>query len=344
MKKQNVVLFDSNEKEAAEYIQGLCSETKSEWKLVIETANKGRESRFYNVTRYTKYFLFPLKIFFDRKKYNVIIGWQAFYGILFAFYCRLFHVTKRNKLVIQHFIYKKKGGILGRIYDWFVHFAVSSEYVDLIVTCSSQYVDTLKKEFHLKDSQVAFARFGVNDFTKWVENNDLEEKNFVLSVGRSNRDWDFLIESLAGQPFKVIICCDELHRSNLADNIIIKNDVNGIEAFKYMQNCKCAVIPIKNGELSAGETVLLQQMCFGKTIIITRPSSLANDYIKNGENGIVIEKKQNELQEAVNTIFEDDKYCSMLSGNARRDFVSQYSLFTHGKAVGAILSEHKIIV
>jgi hypothetical protein len=43
--------------------------------------------------------------------------------------------------------------------------------------------------------------------------------------GRSNRDWDFLINSLAGSSYTVKIVCDELHRDNLPSNIEIHNNV-----------------------------------------------------------------------------------------------------------------------
>lgn len=343
MGKINVVLFDSNEKEAIEYMNGLRRETNIDWKLEVVTANQGRGKKFADIRRYAKYFTCPLNVFFKRRQYGIIIGWQAFYGIIFAFYCRLFHVKKENRVVIQHFIFKEKKGLIGKIYHSFVHYAVSSQYIDLIITCSRSYVDTLKQEFGLPDEKVAFAHFGVNDFTKWLEKNDLKDDGFILSVGRSNRDWDFLIKALECQSHRVVICCDTLHRENVKSNITIKNDVQGIEAFKYMERCKCSVIPIDDGKLSSGETVLLQQMCFGKPIIITRPSSLANDYITDGINGIVIDKNAEQLINAVDALYEDAEYCLRIGNRARMDFVEYYSLEAHAKSVGRILKEKKMI-
>lgn len=121
---RNVVLSDSNEKEAAEYMSGLKASTGCDWQLRVFTANRDSGSVIANLRRYAKYFVFPFRIFLERKKYDVIIAWQAFYGIIFAFYCRLFHIKKQNRLVIQHFIYKPKKGFVGRIYRSFLNYCI----------------------------------------------------------------------------------------------------------------------------------------------------------------------------------------------------------------------------
>ena len=343
MEQRNIVLFDSNEKEASEYLEGVRESTDCEWDLKVVTANEGRECRLYNLKRYMKYFTCPFNVFLNRKKYKTIIGWQAFYGIILAFYCRLFHVKKSFKLIVQHFIYKPKKGFVGKLYYKFLQYAIGGGYIDLIISCSRDYVDIIRETFGLKMEQVAFAPFGVNDFRQWVNQNDLQKKDYILSVGRSNRDWEFLIQSLADCGYSVIICCDELKVKELPENIIVKNDVNGLETFKYMQNCKCAVIPIKDGALSSGETVLLQQMCFEKPIIITEPSSLASDYIVDGYNGISIKKDEKSLCEAINQIYSSDELSSYLAQNARKDFEEKFSLRSHGKAVGKIINHKKLV-
>ena len=85
--RKNVALFDSNEQEAEDFIAGLEAATGLEWEAKVFTANQGRKTRIGNSIRYFKYFSFPFVIFLNRKKYDCIVGWQAFYGLLFAFYC-----------------------------------------------------------------------------------------------------------------------------------------------------------------------------------------------------------------------------------------------------------------
>ena len=70
MQKVNVALFDSTASEAQDFIKGLEESTGLKWQADILTANQGRKNKIYNLIRYLKYFVFPFKIFLNRKKYN----------------------------------------------------------------------------------------------------------------------------------------------------------------------------------------------------------------------------------------------------------------------------------
>ena len=89
--------------------------------------------KVHRLRRIINYFLFPLKPFMQRKRLGVLIAWQQFYGIVFAWLCKLFCVKKTVKLVIMTFIYRPKAGVMGKFYEWWVKKAVCSHYVDKVV-------------------------------------------------------------------------------------------------------------------------------------------------------------------------------------------------------------------
>ena len=64
---------------------------------------------------------------------KTLLCWQQFYGIAIAFFCRLFHLKKRFRLVIMTFIYKPRSGFAGRLFERFVRYAVTSDAVDRIL-------------------------------------------------------------------------------------------------------------------------------------------------------------------------------------------------------------------
>jgi hypothetical protein len=104
-KKDNVILVDFEPKKDWEFEAEIKKTTKKEWKVLKCISHKDRIGFWANVKRYFKYFFFSFKIFLQRRSYSNIIAWQQFYGLLFAFYCRLFHCKKRNRLMIMTFIY-----------------------------------------------------------------------------------------------------------------------------------------------------------------------------------------------------------------------------------------------
>lgn len=340
MKKKNVALFDSTAEEAEDFICGLENATKASWEVKVLTANQGREKRIANLIRYIKYFFFPFQIFLNRKKYDCIVGWQAFYGLLFAFYCRLFHVKKVNRVLVKNLIYKPKKGIIGKWYFAFMRYIVKSKYVDLFVCSSEKYCDYCAQIFDEPRERFIFLHFGVNDFTKMMDMNKPVTNDYILALGRSNRDWDFLIDSLSGTEYKLRIVCDELHREQLPENIEIYNNVWQEASYEFIRNCKAMVISILDGKIVAGETVLLQAMSFSKPIIITKPSCLAEDYVTDGKTGLVIPKEKDALLEAIKRLYEDAELYTSISHNCRKLYEDKHSLYSFGVNVGNALITH----
>lgn len=334
--RENVVLFDSTYSETVDFVDGLKESTGREWRAIVCTSNQGRQG-VANVMRYVKYFLFPLAIFLKRERYDVIIGWQEFYGLLFAFYSRLFRVKKRNQLIIKNFIYKPKKGLIGKIYYWFMKFIVDGGYVDTYICASRTMVDYCCETFGADRERFVYIPFGVSDCMDEVDTGRAPANDYVLSLGRSNRDWDFLIESFRNIPYPLKIVCDELKRDDVPENVEILNDVWGKAAKECIYHSRCMVIPIADGRIASGDTVLLQAMSLSKPIIITRPSCLADDYVTDGCNGIIIDKDGAQLAEAVQAIFDDAQLHQTLARNGRKDYLENHTLHAYGRTVGKIV-------
>lgn len=335
--RENAALFDSSLEEAAEFIRGLEAQTGQKWKAIVCKSNQGRQG-LVNLMRYIKYFWFPFQIFCKRKNYATLIGWQEFYGLVFAFYCRLFRVKKENTLIIKNFIYKPKKGLTGKIYFRFMNYIVKSGYVDTYICASQTMVEYCCEVFGETGEKFRFIPFGVNDFSADYHQQTPAENDYVLALGRSNRDWQFLLQNW-DLPYRLKIICDELQVQEVPPNVQILNNVWGSQTHHYIYNCKAMLIPILDGRIASGDTVLLMAMSFGKPIIITKPSCLADDYVQDGYNGIVISKEPAELKMAVTRLFEDGQMCQTLSQQGRQHYLDHHSLYTYGVNVGKIIKE-----
>lgn len=337
MQGENVALFDSTAEEAHDFIEGLKTSTGFDWSAKVLTSNQGRKSKLHNMIRYLKYFTFPFSVFLKRKKYNVIVGWQEFYGLIFAFYCRLFFVKKRNFLIVKNFIFKQKKGLIGKIYYRFMRYIVKSKYVDIFICSSKRYCDYCAKVFDEPVERFVYLPFGVNDFTKAIEKQTQKPNDYVLALGRSNRDWNTLIDCFSGTNYQLKIVCDELKRDNLPENITLYNDVWQEKSYEFIRDCKCMIIPILDGNMVAGETVLLQAMSFSKPIIITKPSCLADDYVTHNKTGIIVEKNKEEIISAVKKVYDDEEFYNELAQNSRKLYEEKHSLYSFGVNMGKVI-------
>ncbi len=338
--KTNIILSDMPFDERWEFRKGLEDKTGEKWMIRNCVANRGGFFQ-HNIYRYIMYFVFPLTIFFNHCKYDKIVGWQAFYGVVFAFYCRLFSVKKKNFLLIKNFTYKPKGdGLWGRFYYNWMRYIVKSGYIDIFICTSQTHCDYCARIFDEPADRFVHLPFGIEDFTKLLNPDELhQQENFILSLGRSNRDWDWLIDSLADSPYKVKIICDRLHRTDPPANIEILTNVWFADSFRYLAKCKIAVLPIKDRKIASGETVLLQTMSFGKPLVITRPSCLADDYVEDGVTGLIVDKKKEALIEAVRKLYEDQELYDKLAKRERQKYEAEHSIYKYGQYVGqAILN------
>lgn len=341
MTRKNIVLFDNSWEEGVDFIEGLETATGLPWEAKVCTANGGRKSQFHNFLRYVKYFAFPFQVFLSRRRYDCIIGWQAFYGLIFAFYCRLFRVRKINFLVVKNLTYKPKKGWIGKLYFRFMRYIIKSEYVDIFLCSTRSHCDFCAHIFGEPRERFVFAPFGVMDVSKRIS--PVEEKeDYILSLGRSNRDWDFLIETLGNTEFPVRIVCDELHREKLPPNIRVYNDVWQERSWEMIRDCACMVIPIQDGSVASGETVLIQAMCFGKPVIAARPGGQWTEYITNGKNGFVVEKDGEALLAALREVLTEEEKYRAISQNCRREYENRFSLLRYGQRVGELVKERAL--
>lgn len=333
---KNIILIDTVPEDGQAFCRALSEQTQLEWNLVDYISNEGRTNWYANIIRYLKYFFFPLFVFFHRRKVDNIVAWQQFYGLIFAFYCRLFRVKKRQSLLIMTFIYKKKKGLIGRIYHKFMKYVVTGNYID-VLTCTADKERFMYSElFGVDIDKFVFVPWGVLDHTSETHIDETSQSRYIFSPGRSNRDWDFLISNLRNTPYKLKIACDELPYQ-LSDNIEVRNDIHGLDLFQCMRNCYCVIISIQDTNISAGQTVLLYAMQFKKPLIITRSSGLTDDYIVDGYNGLIIEKNREELLDTLKKIYTDNRLYETLAANGYKEYQTKYSTSMLGKNVGMAL-------
>ena len=96
-----ILLIDSNDEEAEGFVRGLEEATASPWEVELYPNNTT-----YGLRRYLKFFTVALHVVTHPARYSgkTLLCWQQFYGIAIAFFCRLFHLKKRFRLVIMTFI------------------------------------------------------------------------------------------------------------------------------------------------------------------------------------------------------------------------------------------------
>jgi len=223
-------------------------------------------------------------------------------------------------------------------------FAIDNKYLAAVHLPSYAAARNLKRDLGIGEEKVIVTNFGVDDISDEMASYPFGEKReYVFSIGRSNRDFDFLVRAWSQPCLKdelLIIAADQWKPSQpLPPNVIHLDNLHGKESLAYQYHAKATVIPIDDGEVASGDTVLLHSMSFSRPIIITSPSTLAEMYVDNGKTGIVLPKDEKRFAAEVKGLLDDGERMTALGKAARKKFLNCYSQYALGVNMGTRIKE-----
>ncbi len=328
--KQGLLIVGNQVPEDWEFRKGVETATGEKWNVRVCVINRFDGIRKY--TRYLTFFLGPLQIFFRRNRYSKILSWEQFLALMIAFYCRLFHVRSCPPIYVMALIYKPKKGLIGRLFAWFVRYAVTSRYVKRIIVYSKSEVAYYSELFGVSEEKFFVEVLGIEDRPDLrCAGPDAREK-YYLAPGRSNRDYDFLRSAWPEDGSTIYVVCD-VETAEDAGRIRYLKNCHGDEYLRLLAGSYAVLVPLQSEKISSGQMVFLQSAMLGKPVITTWNETVG-DYVEDGETGVVIEKTETALCRALEALDDPDRYQQM-SRRAREVFLSRFSLFDMGKRVGA---------
>lgn len=335
MKKKNkdLILLDCETEECTDFIDGLNKSLDIRLEPHSVIANKAH-SLLGNVWRYSVYIIYPL--FFIFRTSRCVFAWQQFFGLFYSFFQKKLRLIRDTKIIILNFTYKEKTGWKRNAYRKFFQCALNNENVFIHVP-SHSYAKICSTNFGISKERILVSHFGLPDMYDAWKDSKTEYDNFTLSIGRSNRDFDFLIEAWKNMPKdeQLVIVSDTYKcKTKLPNNIIHRKDISGDAQFPFIANAKCMIIPIDDGSICSGDTVLLTAMSFAKPIIVTVPSTLAEMYLDDGENAIFVKKNSCGFRNVVCQLFSNHEKMIRLGSNARDKYEKNYSRYRMGLNLG----------
>lgn len=113
---------------------------------------------------------------------------------------------------------------------------------------------------------------------------------FVLTAGRTLRDYDLLIHAARQLDAPIVIICGQNDLSNLTvpQNVSVLREVNRDTYLDYLRACAIVALPLLRTNRSTGQVVMLEAMAMGKPVVTTQ-SPGTTDYIRHENNGFLVE-------------------------------------------------------
>lgn len=326
---ENVILVDFKTPKNWSFKKALEDVSSKQWAVIELVSNKNHGTKLQVLLRYLKYFGFPFKIFLNRRKYASVLAWQQFYGLVLAFYFKLFRVKQAPEITVMTFIYKQKKSFFGLLYSKFIHSVVNSGYIKRFIVFSKSEQEYYAKLFGVSRESFVVETLGIQDVYGIVGSRISEEKYF-LAAGRSNRDYDFLRNAWQNKD-KLKIVCDTCKETDTEYIKYLKNCYHK-EFVQELSNCYAVIVPLQDEKISSGQLVILQAMMLKKPVIVTKNDTVT-DYVENGVDGFVINKDSESLSWAIEQL-KDMKIYDTIAENARKSFENKFSLYAMGLRIG----------
>lgn len=303
--------------------------------IFYDTTKKGYNTRLEKVlSLWRSYVVTGVKAFLKLRDYDIVYAWHAVMGLVVAFLCRFFHVTRPKIVIAQLIIPQRDPGLNQTFRELFIRYALKR--VDSVIVYSTIEAEFYEEKYGNDLTQFTFLPLGI----ELSNHRPATDGNYIFSGGRSNRDYATLAKAVKGLDYNVKIAAQ---RFNVADidmppNIETLFDVYGENFLKVMAGASIVVIPLERIDESSGQLVLLNAMTFGKPIIITKSRGV-EDYILDDQTVITVPRKNPfALRTEIDRLLDSPEERQRL-GAAARESVKNFSIAKQGERVAAFMEQ-----
>ncbi|MDZ7314056.1 MAG: glycosyltransferase family 4 protein [candidate division KSB1 bacterium] len=227
------------------------------------------------------------------------------------------------KISVLNFIYRRRSWPVGRLLDVFVERAL--DQMNFIGVPSHGAAEEYRQHFPKAASRIHVLPTwcGFPEAAPVVTPSSVP----VFSGGRSMRDYETLIEALDILKVSALIAASRTAVEALAipPGVTLHFDVAEPIFANLMMQASVVVVPLQAAGFDAGQSVVLQAMCYGKPVVATNTAGLS-EYIDHGKTGLLVPPSDpHALAHAIKTLLDDFKLASSLGSEARKVYWERYS-------------------
>ena len=264
-----------------------------------------------------------------RPRFDAVVTMGARASLAYGLLCGLLRVPSRQVMTEVFLDFPRPASPVWRIktalFRWISRRALG------ILTNSSAEVGLIARRFALPESQLRFVpMYTTIPHPGRSPGND----GTVVSIGRTLRDLDTLVEAARRIPAPVVIVAGRRDRMPAAPppNVQVLREIPLEKTYELLGRAAVAVAPLRATERSTGQVFIFEAMAMGKPVVATR-SIGTTDYIRDGENGLLVDPGDAAgLAEAVNRLLMDSGLAARLGNQALADCQSRWTPEVHAQA------------
>ncbi len=267
------------------------------------------------------YVVQALKAFTKLGKYDSVISHGAQSAIFLALTRSIFGIKNPSHIIID--VGCLNGGRSRQPELSIFQFAMRS-VSGLIYHASSQKAH-YDKYFPLLAKNAFFVPFGVD--TEFFRPLNVEQEDYILSIGYKFRDWLTLINAYSQIKTKTTlkIVGPEKLNIELPRNVHLHPYVPISTLKELIAKAKFIVLPLVELPYAHGQMTFLQSMAMGKAVIVTKGPSTV-DYINDNEDALFVRLNDiDDMRNKIEFLLHNPDKVKMLGENARKSVQDKFT-------------------
>jgi len=273
--------------------------------------------RLTNISNYLSEFYVPLLALIRRKRFDVIVSWQMRIGICYGILKRIVHPQKAPVHIIQDFhIDLTQPRRLYRLNLVLLKLAIPG--IDYFCCTSTEEEAIYSRMFHIPRSRIVFLPLAESPSS--FEEPSHPQKDYIFSYGKSDRDFDTLIRSVAQLNLKTYILSQKYKPKVPApDNVcIIRERVSGKELVQWIASSRMVVLPMQDYRISAGQISMLEVMALARPLIVTE-NMATKEYAVHQQTALFFEAgNDQELADHIRYLWNNREAAEHIGKQARQ--------------------------
>ena len=232
-------------------------------------------------------------------------------------------------------------GLRGGLKEALTRLALSG--CDLVICNTRPLIRAISARYAGIAGKLAFVRWGGGRGKPPAEN--LADDGYIFCGGRTNRDFDTVLEAVAALRARTVLVVGEDTRfgRDVPDCVTVYRNVPDQKFQTLIERARIVVLALKRPDISSGQVVLMQAMRCGKSTVVSATAGI-EDYVADGVDVLLFKPgSARELGERLATLLADAGLRRAIGAAAGATYEQRFNSSAFARDLHAALQERHLL-